>query len=440
MRYESSEAALLTIADLNAAGKFVSARNSGHHPNRVGEWRDSGRLVEGKDCFRMTVAGRGRHDVWFYRPAALLRESKRDAKAKAPHSEKLVANWKRFDRLPSDKDVLLRQAEAVRVLDVAKPTLRRWTDQGCPYLQGGRLSTTTRRRGETDIRYWFQAELEAIRRIREKFPRTAAGDDVYTVEQTIELTGLSRKTLRNVRKRKRLGLAAVQRVSVAGTNQPGSWERTRTRVSFTKRSVDAFVSSHPIPTIPVGMMTAADAQERLGVDRKTVNIYLNGGLLRGRPGQSVPTPTGVKVGWLVDAESVNEAAAIIRKHGVGKLVGILKERGAPNPVVPSSQPMPADVADGPCDPFLFRFDGKEIDLSAAPLRHRLLCLLWNAEAGQPFASRTTETILDDLYPGDDDADGSLKVLQSRTNKRLKENGLQIEIRSSGGKFWMEKTA
>lgn len=95
------------------------------------------------------------------------------------------------------------------------------------------------------------------------------------------------------------------------------------------------------------------------------------------------------------------------------------------------------VAGGPAEPFLFRYAGRELDLSAAPRRHQLLAALWDGAAGRPHPARLMADVLAELYPDDDEAEEGLKDLQKRIRKQFRLAGLPLTIRTAEGKIWLE---
>lgn len=101
------------------------------------------------------------------------------------------------------------------------------------------------------------------------------------------------------------------------------------------------------------------------------------------------------------------------------------------------RPVPAVEPDGPFEPFGFRYSGREADFTTAPLRHTLLAALWDAEANKPFESRTTEQILDLVYPDDDDAEAKLKNLKVETNRALLRAKVPLAIKSASAKYWLK---
>jgi hypothetical protein len=98
---------------------------------------------------------------------------------------------------------------------------------------------------------------------------------------------------------------------------------------------------------------------------------------------------------------------------------------------------PSDRADGPFEPFGFQFQGKPVDLSAAPLRYRLASALWNGAAGRPHESRDGEQVMDELWPDDPESEDKLKDLCRHLRREFEAGGLALEVRQSGGKVWLE---
>jgi hypothetical protein len=96
--------------------------------------------------------------------------------------------------------------------------------------------------------------------------------------------------------------------------------------------------------------------------------------------------------------------------------------------------------DGPFEPFGFRWAGKEIDFSDAPLRFRLVDALWDRSAGKPHPSREVSDVMAELYPDDDEADDKLKDLAKQTRKAFERSGMALTVRTSGGKLWLAPLA
>ena len=94
-------------------------------------------------------------------------------------------------------------------------------------------------------------------------------------------------------------------------------------------------------------------------------------------------------------------------------------------------------ADGPIDPFKFRYRGREADLSGAVLRHTLLQSLWNSGTGRPADSQEVDEVMDLVYPGEDGADDKLKNLKAETNAHLTRAGVPLKIKSAGGRLWLD---
>ena len=122
---------------------------------------------------------------------------------------------------------------------------------------------------------------------------------------------------------------------------------------------------------------------------------------------------------------------------VMKLLMELIEEEANNLEKDENEPPPPIEANGPFEPFGFRYRGREADFATAPLRHTLLAALWDVEAEKPFESRTTEQILDEVYPGDDDAEAKLKNLKVETNRALLRAEVPLAIKSASAKYWLK---
>jgi hypothetical protein len=94
------------------------------------------------------------------------------------------------------------------------------------------------------------------------------------------------------------------------------------------------------------------------------------------------------------------------------------------------------TANGPFDPFGFRFGEKTMDLSHAPLRFKLLEALWDKAKGKPYDSRTVTTVLEELYPDDDAADANLKNVGRKLTEEFSRAEVPLEVKQAGGKIWL----
>jgi hypothetical protein len=389
----------------------------------------------------------------YYDPAAVCRVYK--SLHQVSHADKMKAVNAVGESITDEKgEVLVRRGVAARMLGVTPECLRKWTFEGCLILDGAKLSSVVLPwLGGVPRRYWYKSELEKVRQLRDKYRRTVADDKHYTPRQTAERTGLSLSLLEHEsRKAQDLGLVVVRRNIVtrfSKGNAASRAETVRPAIAYTCESVDKFVAERPRPVRPANKFTVAQAAQKLNRSECTIREWIQAGILRGTPNQAYIENGLPRVGWLIEADSVHAAAAVIRRHGTRRPSRLVLKTATAEASMPSGapalasrpahQPKPA-THDGPADPYLFRFAGCEIDLSEATLRHRLLTALWESEREQPFASVDVADVLEAIYPDDDSADGNLKVLQSRTNKALAAKSFPLAVRSAGGKIWLESTS
>ena len=152
------------------------------------------------------------------------------------------------------------------------------------------------------------------------------------------------------------------------------------------------------------------------------------------------TPTGpAGTGWPIYGDAslpcdFDTASAIVVKHMMELREQAADEQGDNDD---GDEPLPTAKSDGPFEPFGFRYRGREVDFAAAPLRHALLSALWDAGAEKPFESRTTEQILDLVYPDDEDAEAKLKNLKVETNRALLRAEVPLAIKSASAKHWLK---
>jgi hypothetical protein len=122
-------------------------------------------------------------------------------------------------------------------------------------------------------------------------------------------------------------------------------------------------------------------------------------------------------------------------------------------LLPDSDPSQArtgDHSDGPFEPFLFRWAGKQLDLSDAPARYRLLAALWDTAAGRPYPSRLVADVVEIVWgnsgtnnpetsddSGDLTSDSAIRDLCYRTRANLADAGILLNVRNKGGKMWLE---
>jgi hypothetical protein len=94
-------------------------------------------------------------------------------------------------------------------------------------------------------------------------------------------------------------------------------------------------------------------------------------------------------------------------------------------------------ADGPFEPFGFRWAGMDIDFTDTPLLHRLVCALWDQSVGKPHPARKITHVMTELWPDDDEADDKLKNAIARTCSAFRRAGLAIHVKRAGGKLWLK---
>jgi hypothetical protein len=231
---------------------------------RIPRWIAANRLKKGRDYVDAKRAGKGPRTARCYRLPALEREARRDKKervyitskaTRAYRSQALTARWKASKMIAEKGDVLVGLGLAAKIVGVSTASIEKWSNpngDGCPDLDGVKLTPLRRDGAIPDQRYWPRSQLEELRRIRDK-PTNAA------------------------------------------TNRPAS--------------------GHQVALPGRDQMTTRQAAARLRVDRKAVNDWLNeGGILTGKPDQEFMTATGPKTGWLVDRASVVALAKEFRRH------------------------------------------------------------------------------------------------------------------------------
>ena len=176
-------------------------KNSGYKHGRFHHWLVGGLLVEGVDWNWEQVFVPRPHTgpltmrIRFYRRTAIAEIAQQKGSV---HSEYMRAHWEASREIVEKDRMLLRQAGMCKLLGVTKQTLRRWTDDGCPFRDGGACLSTVRR-GEKgcEFDYWSKDEGEKVNIRRAAQPRKLENsDDVYTKEEVHRLTGLSYKHLR----------------------------------------------------------------------------------------------------------------------------------------------------------------------------------------------------------------------------------------------------
>jgi hypothetical protein len=170
----------------------------------------------------------------------------------------------------------------------------------------------------------------------------------------------------------------------------------------------------------------------------------------------VPAPDGGRFllcneGWVEEINGVasyekytligqDEALAFLRKHADGDdLIRLPADLQAKLGIAVTDLTSPtADAArDGPRDPFVFRYGRKKLDLTGAPLRFRLLVALWDQKTGAPREPRPADEVMEELWPDDHEADGSLRNLCHHTRRALESAHIRLDVRSVGGKVWIE---
>jgi transposase len=349
------------IATDSIPAGWVVAADSGQSSSTLAYWRNAKWLTEGRDCRRVPVdrPAFGRSHEWIYRRAALATAAKLAAGSRAVKGRE---RWAAVEELVSGNDRLVRQKAAVELLGVSKITLRRWTNIRCEHLGGARLATVVRPGiGGHKVRYWYRAELEKVLRRRAGSPREVTDADVYTFDQTAELTGLSPDLLRRGPDRERLRLEVQRRRVFAGNRRTGCAERMRDRLCFTRSSVDAYVRRAGRPGVPDGMMSIDQAAAELKAGRSTVWNWLKAGVLKGTRARAGRPEAGSPGGGLVTVESVQAARAAILRHG--GVNGSLRLAGTMTATAKRAPAFTTEVGDAYDEYGCVRVSGKPVRVS-----------------------------------------------------------------------------
>jgi hypothetical protein len=280
-----SETSLRSITPLTKppAG-WVTAASSGINRDWVVQWRKSKLLKKGRDYRRvhMVCAGGTVRKVWIYRAPALKKLLRQHKAQVTPHSER--PKWVK------PPEGFLRLRAAAKALDIDPSTLldqSRPGGPGSPFLckpfattklpatQGGHLA-----------KHWYLSEINEANRRRGDPSVSTDGDEVYSLAETREKTGLPEHVLRSSEDRDRLGLVPRDgRVVSSFKRKVGDsfkWIVRRDRaLVFTKESVDQFVADKGTGAPSDGKISAPEAADLLGYHRSTVVKLLKKGKLAG---------------------------------------------------------------------------------------------------------------------------------------------------------------
>jgi hypothetical protein len=96
--------------------------------------------------------------------------------------------------------------------------------------------------------------------------------------------------------------------------------------------------------------------------------------------------------------------------------------------------------DGPAPRMQFLFNGVSVSFEGAPLRYRLCEALWDPRKGEPHPERDVSAVVKEVW-GDTphEPELTLKNLSHQVNRCFDENALNLRVKMSGGKVWMEET-
>lgn len=298
------EVEVYTVAEIEKSGEWVCTNHSGVDRGTLRQWRSLGQLTEGEDYDRKFVRvphryGHQVHRRVFYRRTAIARMAQLEGAE--------TDRWKDTETIEREGKKLLRFLPASRYLKVNESTLRKWTDDGCPYLEGRCLNVYAEDVAGVSTRYWYQDELETVKHSRNALPRTAASGETYSLEQAKRLTGLDIGALRNEKKCQQLGLERVVvsvRVVCERTTEKGKakWHSITRQIAFTKESVKEFVKNNAVPR---NCTTALKAAKTLKVNLETVNSWCNEGILKAKRGTT-------RDKWLISKRSVRAMKVALR--------------------------------------------------------------------------------------------------------------------------------
>jgi|SRR5262245_3287326 len=249
---------------------------------------------------------------------------------------KLRAWWQKRKRVQTNDgdDERVTISVAAEIVGVSQFTIRTWSDDGFPCLEGNPRPDVKVEHGPGDLEYqtWLRSEMEEWKRVLLRAPREPNDEDVYTLTRTAKLTGIPVNVLRHPERRpSRLisdlrpvltrGRRPGRRPSKASGRSKAHAEWVSRRLVFRKASVDAFLREVGGPGLPAGTMTTAEAAEVLGVTTQRVTRWLAERLLRGcrvrthwRRGEVRP--------WSIETESVRDL-----QKAIGAIGGLRRRPG-----------------------------------------------------------------------------------------------------------------
>jgi hypothetical protein len=341
-----------TVQDIEASGKWVSAKSSGKHPETLREWRNKGLFRHGEVQRQRCLVSCGGQLItmptYFYRPAAIERVERSNAsKAKAKRHRHFASPT----MMPYGVDDqgrpehILRWKAACEYLDVSKPTLWAWTRPhgvGCHFIGGAKLRITKQPFGATACTCWFRSQLDEVIAARSKLKPMPDDPSAFTVAEAANtcsvarasaLTGKNANTLTLLDEAERLGLERrfISVIEVVDGPKKRKYLRRSTRLRFTGDTVKALAPMSK-PTLPAGRMTLRRAAKLLGLSRPEVLLLFHQGILNGEMGVSIPTRTGARKGIVVTRESVyalkrrfNAAGAMTRRDKRAVLKDVRRE-------------------------------------------------------------------------------------------------------------------
>ncbi len=312
-----SPAPLRTVEEIEKSGVWVTATSGGYSASRLNYHRARGHLKPGRDYFVERVlfarssGNQTASTAFFYRRSVV---DKLLATSQRRRSEKAAARWRAAAQLRDGDEVLLRCADACRLLGVDRTTLQKWTiptGKGCPYLDNKRLDVVYRHVGGKYLRFWLLSELNAVVCARGAVPAVPAGPGLYTLSEASRLTGLSKQVLRNKAACDRRGIVRTKvaaRVRVRRNQRSRYRLEVRLMVAFTKDSVEQYVYLKQNTAIRRDKVTLRQAAKSLGVTRETARDWCKEGLL-GSESRSFFDPhggwSGIVEGMLVSRASVH---------------------------------------------------------------------------------------------------------------------------------------
>src|SRR5262245_7286625 len=275
-------------------------------------------LKEEADWYRRERTGLpAREPLICYRLAPVQKALK---KVGGDYGAKMRAWWQ--DRKRDDERVTV--SVAAEIVGVSQITIRMWSDEGFPYLEGNPRPDVQVQQGPGDLEYqtWLRSEMEEWKRVLLRIPREPNGEDIYTPETTAELMRIPINVLRH-KERRPARLVAVYRPVMKsrqqkfGNRPPVRVEQVHYCLAFKKAPVNAWVQEFGAPA---GRMSTTEAAGALGVNCLRVTRFLKAGLLRGvrvrqhRRGEVRP--------WSIETESVRDL-----QKAIGAIGGLRRRPG-----------------------------------------------------------------------------------------------------------------